>query len=50
MNNELKAQVDYLGIRNKVYFTGQLSYKDLCKMYTVNIEKRLRKRFDKNIA
>ena len=35
MNNELKAQVDYLGIGNKVYFTGQLSYKDLCKMYKV---------------
>ena len=33
MQNELKAQVDYLGISNKVYFTGQLSYKDLCKMY-----------------
>lgn len=35
MNNELKAQVNYLGIGNKVYFTGQLSYKDLCKMYKV---------------
>lgn len=33
MINDLKAQVNYLGINNKVYFTGQLSYKDLCKMY-----------------
>ncbi len=33
MYEELKAQVDYLGIGNKVYFTGQLPYKDLCKMY-----------------
>lgn len=33
MIDELKAQVNYLGIGNKVYFTGQLSYKDLCKMY-----------------
>ncbi len=35
MLNELKAQVDYLGISNKVYFTGKLAYKDLCKMYKV---------------
>ena len=35
MLNELKAQVNYLGINNKVYFTGQLTYKDLCKMYKV---------------
>ena len=35
MLNELKSQVDYLGISNKVYFTGQLTYKDLCKMYKV---------------
>ncbi len=35
MLNELKAQVDYLGISNKVYFTGQLSYKELCKMYKI---------------
>lgn len=33
MLNELKAQANHLGIGNKVYFTGQLSYKDLCKMY-----------------
>lgn len=33
MFDELKAQVNYLGISNKVYFTGQLSYKELCKMY-----------------
>lgn len=33
MLDELKSQVNYLGISNKVYFTGQLSYKDLCKMY-----------------
>ena len=33
MIDELRAQVDYLGIQNKVYFTGQLGYKDLCKMY-----------------
>lgn len=35
MLNELKAQVDYLGINNKVYFTGQLGYKELCKMYKI---------------
>ena len=35
MLDELKAQVNYLGINNKVYFTGQLSYKDLCKMYKI---------------
>lgn len=33
MLDELKTQADYLGISNKVYFTGQLSYKELCKMY-----------------
>ena len=33
MMNELKGQADYLGIGNKVYFTVQLNYKDLCKMY-----------------
>jgi len=33
MLDELKAQADYLGISNKVYFTGQLGYKELCKMY-----------------
>ena len=35
MLDELKAQADYLGISNKVYFTGQLSYKELCKMYKI---------------
>ncbi len=35
MLNELKAQADYLGISNKIYFTGQLSYKELCKMYKI---------------
>ncbi len=35
MLDELKAQVNYLGINNKVYFTGQLSYKELCKMYKI---------------
>ena len=35
MLDELKSQVDYLGIGNKVYFTGQLSYKELCKMYKI---------------
>ena len=35
MLDELKAQVNYLGINNKVYFTGQLNYKDLCKMYKI---------------
>ena len=35
MLDELKAQADYLGISNKVYFTGQLNYKELCKMYKI---------------
>ena len=35
MMDELKSQVNYLGINNKVYFTGQLSYKELCKMYKI---------------
>lgn len=35
MYDELKAQANYLGISHKVYFTGQLAYKDLCKMYKV---------------
>lgn len=35
MLDELKAQADCLGISNKVYFTGKLAYKDLCKMYKV---------------
>ncbi len=33
MLDELKAQANYLGISNKVYFTGKLPHKDLCKMY-----------------
>ena len=33
MLDELRAQVDYLGISNKVYFTGYLDHKNLCKMY-----------------
>ena len=33
MLDELRAQVDYLGISNKVYFTGYLDHKTLCKMY-----------------
>ena len=33
MLNELRAQVDHLGISNKVYFTGYLDHKTLCKMY-----------------
>ena len=33
MINELKEQVKFLGIENKVYFTGQLNRKDICKMY-----------------
>ncbi|MBR3133596.1 MAG: glycosyltransferase family 4 protein [Clostridia bacterium] len=33
MIDELKAQVDYLGIGNKVYFTGYMDHKSLMKMY-----------------
>lgn len=33
MINELKEQVRFLGIENKVYFTGQMNRKDICKMY-----------------
>jgi len=33
MIDELKAQVDYLGISNKVYFAGYLGGKDVAKMY-----------------
>ncbi len=35
MLDELKAQVKYLGIENKVYFTGYLDSKQVCKMYKV---------------
>jgi len=33
MIDELRGQVNYLGIQNKVYFTGYLDHKTLCKMY-----------------
>ena len=33
MYDELKAQVDYLGLGNKVYFTGYMDHKSLCKLY-----------------
>ena len=33
MLNELKAKADYLGISNKVYFTGQLTPKEIYTMY-----------------
>ncbi len=33
MLDELKQQVDYLGLGNKVYFTGYLDHKKLFKMY-----------------
>ena len=33
MLDELKQKVSYLGIDNKVYFTGKLDSKDLFKMY-----------------
>ena len=33
MIDELRAQVDYLGLGNKVYFTGYLGSKDVQKMY-----------------
>ena len=33
MIDELKAQVDSMGIGNKVYFTGYLNSKQVCKMY-----------------
>ena len=33
MLDELKAKANYLGINNKVYFTGQLPSKDLYTMY-----------------
>ena len=33
MEDELKAQVDYLGLGNKVYFTGYMQHKQLCKLY-----------------
>ena len=33
MIDALKAQVDYLGLGNKVYFTGYMDHKSLCKLY-----------------
>ena len=33
MTDELKAQVDSMGIGNKVYFTGYMDAKQVCKMY-----------------
>lgn len=33
MTDELKAQVNAMGIANKVYFTGYMDSKQVCKMY-----------------
>ena len=33
MTDELKAQVNSMGIENKVYFTGYMDSKQVCKMY-----------------
>lgn len=33
MSDELKAQVNAMGIANKVYFTGYMDAKQVCKMY-----------------
>lgn len=33
MEEELKSQVEYLGLGNKVYFTGYMPHKSLCKLY-----------------
>ena len=33
MIEDLKAQVEYLGLGNKVYFTGYMEHKSLCKLY-----------------
>lgn len=33
MYDELKAEADHLGLGNKVYFTGYLDHKALCKLY-----------------
>lgn len=33
MIEDLKAQVEYLGLGNKVYFTGYMDHKSLCKLY-----------------
>ena len=33
MYDELKAQVDFLGLGDKVYFTGYMDHKSLCKLY-----------------
>ena len=37
MIDELRAQVNYLGISNKVYFTGYLDHKSICKMYNFDM-------------
>ena len=33
MVEELKSQVEFLGLGNKVYFTGYMDHKSLCKLY-----------------
>ena len=33
MTEELKSQVEYLGLGSKVYFTGYMDHKSLCKLY-----------------
>ena len=33
MIDELKAQVNFMGLGNKVYFTGYMDQKQVCKMY-----------------
>ena len=33
MIDELKAEVDHLSLGNKVYFTGYMDHKSLCKLY-----------------
>ena len=33
MEEDLKAQVEYLGLGDKVYFTGYMDHKSLCKLY-----------------
>lgn len=33
MIDELKAEVEHLGLGNKVYFTGYMDHKSLCKLY-----------------
>ena len=33
MLDQLKAEVEHLGLGNKVYFTGYMDHKSLCKLY-----------------